>query len=96
MLKQNFISVLVGLFSLNLNAQTLITGVTATASSEHHPTVYSATHAVNGNGLYLGSYPNQIHHGGGHSGVGNYLQACVTAASLRAEEPVTLLITDQF
>ena len=27
---------------------------------------------------------------------GNYLQACVTAASLRAEEPVTLLITDQF
>ena len=27
---------------------------------------------------------------------GNYLQAYVTAASLRAEEPVTLLITDQF
>ena len=74
MLKLNFITVLVGLFSVNLNAQTLITDVTATASSEHHPVTYSATHAVDGSGLYLGSYPNQIHHGGNHGGVGNSVQ----------------------
>ena len=71
MLKQISLAVLVGLFSVGLNAHaSLISGVTATASSEHN-SGYAPTYAVDGSGLYLGSYPDQIHHGGHHSGVAN-------------------------
>ena len=70
MLKQISLAVLVGLFSVGLNAHaSLISGVTATASSEHAP-AYGPTYAVDGSGLYLGSYPDQVHFGA-HSGEGN-------------------------
>jgi len=44
--------------------------LTATASSEHE-WYYGPEYAVNGAGLYLGTFPDEIHHGGHHSGVGN-------------------------
>jgi len=44
--------------------------LTATAEGEHE-WYYGPEYAVNGAGLYMGTYPNEIHHGGHHSGHGN-------------------------
>jgi len=47
------------------------TTLTATASNDHSTSIYPPSSVVDGSGLYLGTYPDEIHHGGHHGGVGN-------------------------